>query len=49
VNAATYRDQVFRMLDAEKTEVVFNSHWMTKLGAAGLVQLAAQTHGRADA
>jgi len=42
VNAATYRDQVFRMLDAEKTEVVFNSHWMTKLGAAGLVQLAAQ-------
>ena len=42
VNAATYRDQVFRMLDAEKTEVVFNSQWMTQLGAAGLVQLAAQ-------
>jgi tyrosyl-tRNA synthetase len=40
-NAATYRDQVFRMLDAEKTEVVFNSQWMTQLGAAGLVQLAA--------
>ena len=42
VNAATYRDQVFRILDAEKTEVVFNSQWMTQLGAAGLVQLAAQ-------
>jgi len=41
-NAATYRDQVFRILDAEKTEVVFNSQWMTQLGAAGLVQLAAQ-------
>ena len=41
-NAATYRDQVFRILDAENTEVVFNSQWMTQLGAAGLVQLAAQ-------
>ncbi|MFZ0788561.1 MAG: tyrosine--tRNA ligase [Chromatiaceae bacterium] len=41
-NAATYRDQVFRILDAEKTEVVFNSRWMAQLGAAGLVQLAAQ-------
>jgi tyrosyl-tRNA synthetase len=41
-NAATYRDQVFRILDPERTEVVFNSQWMDSLGAAGLVQLAAQ-------
>jgi len=41
-NAGTYRDQVFRILDPERTEVVFNSQWMDGLGAAGLVQLAAQ-------
>jgi tyrosyl-tRNA synthetase len=41
-NAATYRDQVFRILDPDKTQVVFNSEWMDRLGAAGLVQLAAQ-------
>jgi tyrosyl-tRNA synthetase len=41
-NAATYRDQVFRILDPDKTRVVFNSEWMNGLGAAGLVQLAAQ-------
>lgn len=41
-NAATYRDQVFRILDPERTQVVFNSEWMDRLGAAGLVQLAAQ-------
>ena len=42
VNAATYRDQVFHILDPEKTQVVFNSQWMDGLGTAGLVQLAAQ-------
>ena len=42
VNAATYRDQVFRILDPDRTEVVFNSSWMTELGAAGMVQLAAR-------
>jgi len=41
-NAATYRDQVFRILDPDRTQVVFNSDWMDGLGAAGLVQLAAQ-------
>jgi tyrosyl-tRNA synthetase len=41
-NAATYREQVFRILDPGKTRVVFNSEWMDGLGAAGLVQLAAQ-------
>ncbi len=41
-NAATYRDQVFRILDPERTQVVFNSEWMGALGAAGLVQVAAR-------
>jgi tyrosyl-tRNA synthetase len=41
-NAATYRDQVFKILDPDSTEVVFNSSWMKELGAAGLVRLAAQ-------
>lgn len=39
-NAATYKEQVFRILDADHTEVVFNSTWMNQLGAAGIVQLA---------
>lgn len=41
-NAATYETQVFRILDPERTQVVFNSQWMNELGAAGLVQLAAR-------
>ncbi|NEV64530.1 tyrosine--tRNA ligase [Thiorhodococcus minor] len=41
-NAQTYRDQVFRILDPEKTQVVFNSQWLDALGASGLIQLAAQ-------
>ncbi|WP_028484977.1 tyrosine--tRNA ligase [Thioalkalivibrio sp. ALE17] len=41
-NAATYREQVFRILDPERTEVVFNSTWMEPLGAAGMVQLASR-------
>ncbi|WP_043756269.1 tyrosine--tRNA ligase [Imhoffiella purpurea] len=41
-NAVTYQDQVFRILDPEKTRVVFNSSWLEDLGAAGLIQLAAQ-------
>lgn len=41
-NAATYTEQVFRILDPERTEVVFNSSWMDRLGAAGMVQLAAR-------
>ncbi|NEX21189.1 tyrosine--tRNA ligase [Thiorhodococcus mannitoliphagus] len=41
-NAQTYRDQVFRILDPDKTQVVFNSQWLDALGAAGLIQLAAQ-------
>jgi tyrosyl-tRNA synthetase len=41
-NAKTYQDQVFRILDPERTRVVFNSQWLEALGAAGLVQLSAQ-------
>lgn len=41
-NAATYREQVFRILDPERTEVVFNSSWTNEIGAAGIVQLAAR-------
>ncbi len=41
-NAKTYQDQVFRILNPDRTEVVFNSKWLEPLGAAGLVQLAAQ-------
>jgi tyrosyl-tRNA synthetase len=42
-NAQSYRDQVFRVLDPDKTEIVFNSAWMDKFNAADLVKLAA-TH-----
>ena len=41
-NARTYREQVFKVLDPEKTQLDFNSRWMTELGAAGLVKLAAR-------
>jgi tyrosyl-tRNA synthetase len=41
-NAQTYRDQVFKILDPEKTEICFNSSWMNGLGAAGMLKLAAQ-------
>ncbi|MAR83931.1 MAG: tyrosine--tRNA ligase [Legionellales bacterium] len=40
VNAKTYQDQVFRILDPEKTRVVYNSEWMSQLSAADLIQLA---------
>lgn len=40
-NAQTYKEQVFKILDAEKTEVRFNSEWMNTLGADGLIRLAA--------
>lgn len=41
-NAETYQQQVFRLLDAERTRVLFNSAWLEPLGAAGLLRLAAQ-------
>ena len=39
-NAATYKRQVFKILDAEKTVVDYNSRWLVALGAVGLVRLA---------
>ncbi len=41
-NADTYREQVFRVLDPAATEVVFNSVWLSDLGAEGMVRLAAR-------
>lgn len=41
-NAKTYKEQVFKILDPEKTEVVFNSTWFETLGASGMIKLAAQ-------
>jgi tyrosyl-tRNA synthetase len=41
-NAETYREQVFRLLDPGRTEVVFNSHWMKALGVEGMIRLAAR-------
>jgi len=41
-NAETYKDQVFKILDPAKTTVAFNSTWMDKLGAAGMLKLASR-------
>ncbi|MFD3389430.1 tyrosine--tRNA ligase [Alteromonas macleodii] len=40
-NAKTYQEQVFKILDEDKTEIRFNSEWMDGLGAAGMIKLAA--------
>ena len=40
-NAKSYAEQVFKILDKDKTEIVFNSSWLTDLGAAGMLKLAA--------
>ncbi|WP_287365567.1 tyrosine--tRNA ligase [Thauera sp.] len=39
-NAKTYQEQVFKILDPEKTEICFNSAWMEGLGSAGMIRLA---------
>ena len=39
-NAETYKAQVFKVLDPDRTEVMFNSTWCSQLGAAGMVKLA---------
>ncbi|MCG3710648.1 tyrosine--tRNA ligase [Aliarcobacter butzleri] len=39
-NAETYKQQVFKILDESKTQVVFNSSWLNELGTAGLITLA---------
>ena len=40
-NAKSYAEQVFKILDKDKTEIVFNASWLTDLGAAGMLKLAA--------
>src|SRR3990172_7789461 len=41
-NAKTYQTQIFKVLDPAKTKIVFNSEWMSKLGADDVIQLAAK-------
>jgi tyrosyl-tRNA synthetase len=41
-NATTYKEQVFKILDPEKTIIDFNSRWLTELGSPGLIKLAAK-------
>ena len=41
-NARTYEEQVFKVLDRDKTEVRFNSEWFGKMGAADMIRLAGQ-------
>jgi tyrosyl-tRNA synthetase len=41
-NAESYKEQVFKILDPDKTEVVFNSTWMNQLGASDMIRLAGQ-------
>src|ERR1043166_2283156 len=40
-NAETYKEQIFKLLDPDKTEIRFNSEWMDKLGSDGFIRLAA--------
>ncbi|HYN26590.1 MAG TPA: tyrosine--tRNA ligase [Pyrinomonadaceae bacterium] len=39
-NAETYKQQIFRLLDPDKTEIRFNAEWMDKLGSDGFIRLA---------
>ena len=41
-NAETYAKQVFQILDPDKTEIRFNSEWLSELGAEGMIRLAAK-------
>ncbi len=41
-NAETYQEQIFKILDRERTVIRFNSEWMIPMGSAGLIQLAAK-------
>jgi tyrosyl-tRNA synthetase len=43
LNAKSYKEQIFKIHDPDKTEVVFNSQWMGKKSAADLIQLAAKS------
>ena len=41
INAKTYKEQIFKVLEKDKTTIMFNSTWMDKLDASSLIQLAA--------
>ena len=41
-NAKTYQRQIFKILDPDKTKIVFNSEWMEKLSASDLIKLSAR-------
>jgi tyrosyl-tRNA synthetase len=41
-NARTYQEQIFKLLDPARTEIVFNSTWMDKMTAVDLIKLASQ-------
>ena len=41
-NAESYREQVFKILDPDKTQILFNSQWSDKLGAEGMIRLASR-------
>ena len=41
-NAETYQEQIFRILDRDRTTIVFNSEWMEGMSSADLIQLAAR-------
>ncbi|WP_041655943.1 tyrosine--tRNA ligase [Azoarcus sp. KH32C] len=41
-NARTYQEQVFKILDPDRTEICFNSSWMEALGSAGMIRLASR-------
>ena len=41
-NARTYQEQVFKILDPAKTQILYNSEWSDKLGAEGIIRLAAK-------
>jgi len=42
-NSETYQQQIFKILDKEKTKVVFNSQWMSKVSSADMIKLAASS------
>ncbi len=41
-NAETYQQQIFKILDKDKTKIAFNSTWMNKMGAAEMIDLASR-------
>ena len=41
-NAKTYQVQIYKVLDPDRTTIAFNSHWMSKMTAEGMIQLAAK-------